>query len=121
MTKSVRKGILYLIMTAVIIAALITIRPATSSLPPAKTSAAEHTAKTVVEPSREQILTFKLKLSEGILSFTSYSEDGEPVQQKIIDYIDIYSLYPEQLSALEEGITFSSRESAAEFIQDLGS
>ena len=121
MINPLRKSKLYFLMAAVITAALITIRPATKSLPPTKSSAADLTAETVVEPSHEQILTFKLKLSEGVLFFTSYSEDGQAVHQKIIDYIDIYSLYPEQLSALEKGIAFNSRESAAEFIQDLGS
>lgn len=121
MINPLRKGILYFLMAAVTTAALITIRPATKALPPTKASVASPLSGAAVLPSDNQNQTFELKLLEGILYFASYTENGEIVQRETIDYIDLYSLYPEQLLTLQKGITFSNKESAAEFIQDLGS
>lgn len=122
MTKTVRTGILYFAMAAILIAALITIRPETKTSPPSDTSPTDQVAPTSILPEQDSSpSTFELKLTAETLYFTAYNADGSVSEQKIIDYIDIYSLYTEQLKPLQKGITFKNRESVAEFIQDLGS
>lgn len=122
MTRTAKVSILYFFMAAVLIMALITIRPATKSSPPPENPASDLTSAAANIPKQPSPTSlFELKLSGDILLFTTYGSDGNISQQKTIDYIDIYSLYPEQLQSLQKGIFFKSRESAAEFIQDLGS
>lgn len=122
MTTRIKTGILYFFMAVVLIAALITIRPAASpSSPPANTPAKRAASSIIIPETKPSPSLFELKLTENILYFTFYDDNGSPIEQKTIDYINIYSLYPEQLNSLKKGISFSSQESAAEFIQDLGS
>ena len=120
MTKTIRNGIIYFFMIITLVASLITIRPAEIPSPSSEAPSVDHTSAAL--PGEIPVSTeFELKLTEGILYFSEYAPDGHPIRQETIDYIDIYSLYQEQLQSLEQGITFKTLESAAEFIQDLGS
>ncbi len=65
--------------------------------------------------------TYKICLEDGAIYLYTIAPDGNLLQKKQIDYIDVYSLFKYQQDMLTEGKTFDSREKAAEFIQDLGS
>lgn len=61
-----------------------------------------------------------VKLENGVINMYS-DENGEMSIILSIDYINLYSVPQAQLERLKRGEYFESRESAAEFIQDLDS
>lgn len=118
MINTVKNGIIYFLTAVILTAALITIRPAPKTSPDAPVPARQVAAQS--QKTGDPTL-FELKLIGEVLHFNEYSADGSLFVKKTIDYIDVYSLYPEQSASLQKGIFFKSRESVAEYIQDLGS
>lgn len=112
-------NIKYLLLIPIItfsILALLNIRPvAEPSGPPQNIPVNENIS---VSPTET---TYLLIVLNGQLLLRSYNEKGELTEQKPIQYIDIYSLYSDQLSQLQKGIFFESAEAVAQYIQDLGS
>ena len=120
MINTVKNGIIYFSTATILTAALITIRPVAKPSPEA--TASPPIKQVAADSQKNDVPTlFELKLIDKVLYYNAYSAGGAVYEQKTIDYIDIYSLYPEQSASLQEGIFFESRESVAEYIQDLGS
>lgn len=118
MTKKKFYPVLYIAIFSVAIAALINIRPVPEDLPEPITPIKAATIDPAPEPAPAN---YEIKFSDGVVCLYTLDESGTELDRKIIDYIDIYSLYKSQVDALRSGIKFDSREAAAEFIQDLGS
>ena len=115
--KTSSKILLPLIIIAAIIA-MVNIRPAAENTPgnPQQIKAAQ--TEVAPEPA---ISGYKVMLSDGAVCLYTLDSSGAELGRKVIDYIDVYSLYPSQIETLLAGASFDSREAAAEFIQDLGS
>ena len=115
--KTTGKILLPVIILAAIIA-MVNIRPAAENI--SAPSAQSKTAKTEAT-NAPAVSGYKVMLSDGAVCLYTLDASGAELDRKIIDYIDIYSLYPSQIDTLLAGANFESREAAAEFIQDLGS
>ena len=115
--KTSDKILLPLIIIAAI-TAMVNIRPAAEGMP--SKSEQTKTVQTEVTPA-PVISAYKVMLSDGAVCLYELDSSGAELGRKIIDYIDVYSLYPSQIDTLLAGASFDSREAAAEFIQDLGS
>ena len=63
---------------------------------------------------------YYMKSQDGIIYVYSAGEAGDLALMLEIDYIDFRSLTENQRQKLESGISFSSMEDVAEFVQDLG-
>ncbi|MFA7636272.1 MAG: hypothetical protein WCX81_00760 [Monoglobales bacterium] len=115
--KTLRLVLLTIIVVLAICGA-VKIRPAPEISPSEfkKTSTSEVQAAPQPAPK-----TYKLILENGVICLYTLDSAGVAVEQRTIDYINIYALYEAQINQLLKGITFDSREAAAEFIQDLGS
>lgn len=115
--KTSAKILLPVIIIAAIIA-MVNIRPVAESVPskPEQTK----TVQTEVAPL-PAVSGYKVMLSDGAVCLYTLDSSGAELGRKVIDYIDVYSLYPSQIETLLAGASFDSREAAAEFIQDLGS
>lgn len=118
MSNKTLRLILLTIIAILAISGAVNIRPAQEITPPKfeKTSTAE--VKAVPVPAQ---LSYKLMLENGVIYLYTLDSSGSVKEQKPIDYINIYSLYESQINLLLKGVSFDSREAAAEFIQDLGS
>lgn len=118
MFKKTLRPVLCAFIAITAISAAVNIRPQAESTPAPinQTEAAETEASPQPEPSG-----YKVILADGAVCLYALDSSGAELDRKIIDYIDIYSLYDSQREALLAGAQFDSREAAAEFIQDLGS
>lgn len=115
--KTLHKILLPVIMLVATLAAF-NIRPVAENIP--LPSVQTKTAQTEVATA-PAISGYKVMLSDGVVCLYTLDVSGAELDKTIINYIDVYSLYPSQIDTLLAGASFSSREAAAEFIQDLGS
>lgn len=107
------------IITAVILSASIPSSPSSNRIAGPERSA--RIQETSLPPDNGVSSSFLINLQDEYICLTEFDSAGTELSKKIIDYINIYSLYPYQLEQLRAGAHFDSREAAAEFIQDLGS
>ncbi len=118
MSKKILSAFLITAIFAVALSAMVTIRPVEENVPAPITETKAAETEAVPEPIPT---SYKVILKDGAVCLYTIDESGTELSRKIIDYIDIYSLYDSQLEILRSGAVFDSREAAAEFIQDLGS
>ena len=118
MSKKTLRIILLPVIILAATSAAINIRPPARSMPAPVTQS--ETAQTEATP-QPAVSGYRVMLSDGVICLYTLDASGAELDRKIIDYIDVYSLYPSQINTLLAGASFDSREAAAEFIQDLGS
>lgn len=85
-----------------------------------ETAAAADYSEPAEVPLPAPMQYYYMKSQDGIIYVYSAGEAGDMALMLEIDYIDFRSLTENQLQKLESGISFSSMEDVAEFVQDLG-
>ncbi|MBR6523580.1 MAG: hypothetical protein IKT39_03100 [Clostridia bacterium] len=118
MSKNTMRRILLPVIILAATVATVNIRPAAEDLTFSSTET--KVVRTELHPA-SSVSGYKVMLSDGAVCLYTLDSSGNELDRTIIDYIDIYSLYPSQIDMLLAGANFENRESAAEFIQDLGS
>lgn len=116
-----RKTLRLILLSAIILvatSAAINIRPPARSMPAPVLQPITSENKTEVSSTP---YSYRVILTDGAICLYTLDASGTELGRKIIDYIDVYSLYPSQIDTLLTGVFFNSKEDAAEFIQDLDS
>ena len=96
-------------------------RPQAQEQPPSVAiSNPQEDVKKVPQPQQTDYRTFFLKFQNDQIILYNCDQSGTMQQESVLDYIDFYSLEPEQQEQLINGVPLDTREELAEYVQDLG-